>query len=115
MSLSTPDLSNIRKSLEEMKKEMPIQNKYANLGLGVIEEKGDECTGMENVKVLLNRKQVENPDIVYEKPKLLVRQPELPPPKSEDLLQRKKNILYREDKLAKQVERLASLQKHYQY
>lgn len=40
-----------------------------------------------------------------EKPKL--------PPMSEDIEKRKKNILLREEKIIKQVERLASLQQRY--
>ena len=78
--------------------------------LAVIEEKGDECTGMEQVKALLKngRKNVENSNVDVKKalPKEVY-------PMSEDIMARKKNILLREEIISKQVERLASLQQRY--
>jgi len=73
----------------------------------VIEEKADDGTNMDNVKALLkDRKQAQVQDLLeMERPKL--------PPMSEDIEKRKKNILMREEKIIKQVERLASLQQRY--
>lgn len=77
---------------------------------------------MEHVKVLLkDRKRIEDPNIIAEKPVEKRVLPEIPP-RSEDILLRKRNILsddqfkkkqnilLREDIITKQVERLASLQ-----
>lgn len=113
-SASTPEL--IKEKVEESKdfqkaaRAPPV--KLINPDMGVIEEKEDDGTGMENVKALLKDRKntVENP-LVVEKQKM----PNLKevPPRSEDVLQRKKNILLREDIISKQVERLASLQQRY--
>lgn len=63
--------------------------------LGVIEEKADDGTNMDNVKALLkDRRQAQVQDLLeMEKPKL--------PPMSEDIEKRKKNILLREEKIIK--------------
>lgn len=93
--------------------------------LAIIEERNDDCTGMDNVKVLLKeRKQIANPNVdqSYEKPiaaadanKPLFR-PQVNDfmPKSEDILAKKRNMLIKDSDSAvvKQVERLASLQRN---
>jgi hypothetical protein len=123
VSVSTPDLSKVKRQLEEVVEECskPEAAKFVSQNLGVIEEKADDGTGMDQIKVLLKapqRKQMADPNL-GEKPDL--QKPEVPP-RSEDILLRKRNILtdeqhkrqhkimHREEALSKQVARLASMQ-----